>query len=244
MAVINTHASGTDKEYDNLMLKAQRFAEWKEWRSSAAMYQLAAQRQPTATAAYAPALIIYGMLGETEEVTELLTTALKAGIPPDSLFNAARKASIAISHLNQYEQFLLTARRCAPYLTRAINDRLLDYYSFRNDGPKMTEYAELMLPSDSLDSKHIPYLTTLAMGFIDMGRTQEAMFYFKEILRSDSDNLTALLYIGNYYAQTGDMQQAMPYLTRARKIRPSLYLNSLITDSVNTSDSIASANIL
>lgn len=232
LVVITSYA--TDKDYDTLMLKARRFADWKEWRSAAAMYQLAAQQQPTSPHAYAPAMIIYGMLGDTDEVSDLLTTALKAGIPPDSLFNAARSASIEISHLNLYEQFLLTARRCAPYLTRAINDRLLDYYTFRNDGPKMTEYAELMLPSDSIDNKQIPYLTRLALGYIDMGRTQEAMYYFQQILKNDPDNLNALLYLGNYYAQTGEMQQALPYLLRARTIRPSLYLNSIIPDSIHS----------
>lgn len=215
-------------KYEDLMTKAKRFADWKEWRSAAAMYQLAAKQDPSATEAYAPALIIYGMLDETDEVKELLTTALRSGIPPDSLFDATRSAAVKLAHLNRYEQFLLTARRSVPYLTRTINDRLLDYYAFRNDGAKMVEYAELMLTSDMPAKYQVPYLTRAAMGYIDMGRTTEAIHYFKQILDIDTKNLNALLYLGNFYAQSGDMNTALPYLTRAQEIRPSLYLAKLI----------------
>ena len=67
-------------------------------------------------------------------------------------------------------------------MTRALDNQLLQYYDFRNDGPMIEQYARRMLAPlpDSVE-----YLTLLARGLLLQGKIDQAAAVWQQILTLD-----------------------------------------------------------
>ena len=75
----------------------------------------------------------------------MIQEAMNYAVPLDTLLSDVRGVSLSTGSPDMYEQLLLKARDTYPYLARAFNIRLADYYQFRTNGPMMVEYARRLL---------------------------------------------------------------------------------------------------
>lgn len=220
-----TGARAEQTSYDVLATKAERFYNQKDWSSASAMYGMMLAQRPKDTAVYCKAITAAGMRNNVAEQNALLTQALKAKTPIDSLFSGVEKASFAIGQTDLYENFLLAARSSNPWMSRNIDSYLLKYYSFRRNGPKMVEYADIMLKGDP-DSETFGY--ALAQGMLNEGRIGEAMAQYRKILELHPDALEALLYLGNLEAATGNRSEGVKLLKKAYALRPTPHVAARI----------------
>ena len=217
-------------DFQTLALKARRFFDQKEWASASAMYSLMLDERPADSAIYGPAIVAAEAQADTAQAIALLDKSIDCHIPFDTIFQGVRSESFAIGRADIYEQFLLSAKSHAPWLTRSVDHALMRYYAFRCDGSRMVEYATIMLRGlpDSID-----FLSILASGYLLDGQTSKAIDTYRHILTIDHDNYNALLYLGNYYfSQAGTSPQAQSaareYLSRARAIRQAPYIDAMI----------------
>ena len=56
------------------------------------------------------------------------------------------------------------------------------------------------------------------------GDMDKAVEQWQAVLEISPDDYTTLLYLGNYYADTGDMDKARQYLSKAYGLRPTPYV--------------------
>ena len=149
---------------------------------------------------------------------------MHAGVGLDDVLEGVRTTTLALGRNELYCHFLLQTRRQLPYMSRAIDARLLDYYVFRCDAPRMVQYANIMLRGvpDSVE-----YLGILARGYLDQGMTERAVETYRRILELAPDNYDALLQIGLIMRET-DPAAARPYLSRANALRPTPYVTSIL----------------
>ncbi|MDE6826112.1 MAG: tetratricopeptide repeat protein [Paramuribaculum sp.] len=218
-------ARAEQTSYDVLATKAERFYNQKDWSSASAMYGMMLAQRPNDTGIYCKAITAAGMRNNSSEQTALLNQALKAKTPIDSLFSGVEKASFAIGQTNLYENFLMTARIANPWMSRNIDSYLLKYYTFRRNGPKMIEYADIMLKGDP-ESETFGY--ALAQGMLNEGRTEEAMAEYRKILEKNPDAIEALLYLGNLEIATGNRSEALQLLKKAYALRPTPHVAARI----------------
>lgn len=217
-------------DFQTLSLKARRFFDQKEWASASAMYSLMLDERPADSAIYGPAIVAAEAQADTAQAIALLDKSIDCHIPFDTIFHGVRSESFAIGRADIYEQFLLSAKSHAPWLTRSVDHALMQYYAFRCNGPRMVEYATIMLRGlpDSID-----FLSVLASGYLLDGQTGMAIDTYRRILTIDPENYTALLYLGNYYYSLSETSAqartaALEYLSRARAIRPAPYLDTML----------------
>ena len=197
----------------------------REYPSALAMYSVLAEREPHNTDAYTLAITSAQVLGDSTASTHLLEKAMHAGVGLDSVLEGVRTRTLALGRNELYCRFLLQTRRQMPYMSRAIDARLLDYYVFRCDAPRMVEYAGIMLRGVP-DS--VTYLRILARGYLDQGITDCALDTYRRILDIAPDDYDALLQTGLILRET-DPESARPYLSRANSLRPTPYLTSLLS---------------
>jgi len=225
--------TATATDYNTLSLKAERFYKQQEWASALAMYQLMLESQPQQADVYSRAIISATSLRDSSEVLELTNKAFEFHVPFDSIFQNVKAESFALGKTNLYEKYLLGIATHYPWLQRAIDGYLTDYYVFRHDGRKMIEYAKIMLeglPSDA------GFLSILARGYMLNGETELAIETWHNILETDPDNYNALLSLGNYYFELWQKSPSdkllrnntSEYLRRAYDIKPTPYISSIL----------------
>ncbi len=181
-------------DYEVIADKAARFFRHREWASASAMYELMLEQAPDVADTYSHAIIAASMRADTTDEMRLLGQAMQHSIPFDSVMSGVRKIALMSGNIDTYEHFLLNAQKSHPWLERAIDRFLLDYYCFRADGQKMVRYSRLLL--HGLPDNEA-FLSTLAQGQLLEGNVDSAMTTYRNILSLNPDNYEALLYIGN-----------------------------------------------
>lgn len=215
-------------DYNTTSIKAGRFFDDKEWASAQALYSLVIDSNPRADSAYVRAIVTSSLLNDSVMASHFLTEAMHAGLSFTRIMNGVREESFAIGEADVYVDFLLRSQKECPWLSRAIDDELLSYYHFRDNGKKTVCYAERMLAGlpDSVE-----YLSMLADGYCMEGDFTGAVEVWNKILDIAPDNYDTLLKLGNYYDLTGDRLQGRAYLDRAYEIYPTPFVASNIYDN-------------
>lgn len=211
--------------YETTALKAARFFEAREWASAQALYGLMLDERPDADSIYVNAIVASGMLGDSIASSHFLSGAMAAGLSFDRLMGGIRAVSFEVGAPAVYEAFLLRSQRDCPWLSRAIDSELLDYYLFRDNGPQSIVYARKLL-SGLPDSRL--YLGKLAEGYVLAADYDSAVSLWQEMLTLDPDDYDTLIDIGNYMAITGENDKAADYLRHAYSLHPTPYVGALL----------------
>lgn len=196
-----------------------------EWANASALYLLMLDEEPDSAETYSRAIVASAMMQDSAMTVDLLERAMAHAIAIDTVLTDVRQSAFLIGQADIYHDFLLRLRQAKPYIRRAIDTRLLDYYLFRNDGEKIIEYSQMML--QGLPDK-IQYLENLAHGYLLTGRNDEALATWGKILTQDPDNFDALVNIAGLYLTTDRPQEALPYLRHAHQINPTPYIAAQI----------------
>lgn len=206
-------------DYQTIAAKASRFFAQKEWASASAMYDLMLEQQPRNCETYGYAIVSAGMRNDTTYQMFLMNQSINAHVSFDSTFTCVKRVSFGLGNSVLYEKFLIRVKRQLPWLSRNIDNNLLDYYVFRNDAAMMIHYSRKMLnglPDD------IRYLTILADGLIMDGQFAEGMATYEKILALDPNNYNALVQLGIYYQMTAKSvaakRHALSFFERAHMI--------------------------
>lgn len=213
-------------DYKTTAAKADRFFDAGEWASAQALYSIMIDEQPKADSAYIKAIVAASAISDTVAASHFLTEAMKAGLSFTGLMNGVKSTAFAIGKANIYEEFLLRSQRDCPWLHRAIDAELLDYYSFRDNGARMIEYAEKMLVGLP---ESIEYLSLLADGYCLQADFDSAIEIWNKILGIKPDSYDTLLKIGNYYRIAGDEFQGQRYLAKAARLHPTPFVEDWLT---------------
>ena len=172
-------------------------------------------------------MVAHYMAADTTRAVTLVQTAMNYAVPLDSLLSDLREVSLSTGSSDMYENLLLRVREAYPYLARAFNIRLADYYQFRSNGPMMVEYARKLLATSP---DNIRYRRMLAEGYLLQGDNAAATREWTSILAQHPDDLATLLDLGSLYWVTGRRSEALPLLTRAYSLKPTPYLLHLIEE--------------
>lgn len=214
--------------YGRTERKAIRFRNDAEWLNASAMYSLLLEAKPHLAENYANAIISNAMLGDTLAVVNIMERSMTHNVPIDSVFADVQEISTRLGISYLYEELLIDSAQHFPWMQRGLNSYLLKYYTYRNNGPKMVEYARIML---SGMPESVEFMRLLAKGYLLSDNTEDAVTVWREILANHPDNLPTLLDLGNYYVTTGAMSKARPYLDLANRLNPTPYLADLLRDN-------------
>lgn len=217
-------------EYSRLSEKASRFMANREWLNASAMYTLMSAQRPDSVAVYARNITALDMAGQHERALEVFGAAFEHGLPLDSLLSTIQTESRNAGRGSIYPNMLLSARERYPWMARTFDLSLLDYYNFTDNAPKIVEYARRMLAGKPGDTR---FNALLARGYLLDGRPMMAVGVWQTILRTEPDNLDALLWTGNTLAALGKASEARPYLERAYQLRPTPYLEKILFPKKN-----------
>lgn len=227
--------------YSRLETKADRFFDQREWAQAAATYYQMIDIKPEVAATYGKAIVANAARGDTVAEMDLMMRALNAKIPFDSVLSRVKSTSFLIGRSNLYGDFLLRVKDEYPWMRRPIDNYLLRYYVYRNDGRKMMEYSRLMLQGAS---GNIGFLTSLAQGAMLCGDYDEAVRAYESIFAVSPSDYDTLVALGNYYYienQEAVSSSSVPlwsgpfadkargYLSRADSIRSTPYITSLLS---------------
>lgn len=204
--------------------RAARAYEAREWASAQALYQLVYDAKPDSALAYGRTIVASMMRGDSAVVPTTVERALTAQIPLDTVLRAVETASFSIGSGNVYPRVLHILSSSLPYLRRPLNSRLLEYYSFRCDGPQMIHYANILLQGLPDDAT---YLNALAWGYFYSGNIAMARHTLQRLVAAHPDNVRALLTLAETLAES-DPDTALTLLTRAYGIHPTPYLRAKI----------------
>lgn len=205
--------------------RSERAMHYGEWAQAAALTGLALDARPDSAALYARAIVADDMLGDTTRCDALLESAMAHGVALDSVVDAVRRDAFAIGQARIYDRFLTRTRRRMPWLSRAIDARLLDYYAMRGDGDRTVELATAMLRGLPDSTR---YLTLLARGYDMQGDPEAADNTRRRILDIDPDNLEALRALGCSLARQGHGDEARTILVRAQDLSPTPYIDKIL----------------
>lgn len=222
--IVAVGASGQDR-YERLAERAQRSFQWKEWSSAAAMYELMLKDRPQELQSYAHAIVANQMTSDTTATVDLMQRAMANGLGLGEVLEAVRTIDFSIYEGDRYGRYLYQLHGAMPWMRRALDHQLLDYYTMRNDGPKIVEFARAMLAGlpESTD-----YLASLAKGQLLSGQEDEAVATWRKIIELNPINYNALLELGNYYAIKGHKAEAIELLQRAQDLRPTPFVADLL----------------
>jgi tetratricopeptide (TPR) repeat protein len=225
-------AQNTD-DYQRTATKANRFFENREWLNANAMYWLMLDQRPREVSTYSHAIVSNIMAGDTVSMATLLEQSMTNNVPFDSLLFSVQNVSMQVGSSDLYEKVLLTSRQHFNWLARGIDAYLLKYYDFRNNGPKIIEYAKIMLNGmpESIEFKRL-----LARGYSLNNEMELAAQTWKSILQINPYEYDTLVDLGNYYEVIGQHATACSFLTRAYAIRKTPYLKSLLSPSNTKSE--------
>lgn len=216
-------ARGAD--YNVTLAKAARFFENKEWASASAMYDLLLDERPGTTNLYARAIVSAEMRRSVTDEMRLLENALHQALPFDSVMTHVKTVSLECGNIEAYRNFLINAQKEYPWLSRAIDRYLLEYYTFRRNGPMMVRYSSLILKGLPDD---VSVLGIKAKGYLYDNNPARAMDIYTIILEKDPSNFEALSALGIYSAHKGAKGLAREYLTRAEKIHSTPYIAEML----------------
>lgn len=208
-------------DYGQVARKATKYFGEGEWASAQALYELMLAERPDSLDSYAHAIVASALMADTLRMTDLLERSSAHGVGIYPLFERVRELSYATGHASVYGDFMSLAAREMPWLSRPVDAALLNYYLFRADGPMIVEYAGRMhrgLPRST------EYLAALAQGYMLCGDMEKAAEQWLAVLEISPDDYTSLLYLGNYYADTGDTERVRHYLSQAYELRPTPYV--------------------
>lgn len=208
----------------SVIAKAARAFDAGEWASAQALYGILSDRQPKSGFNYGRSIVASERLGDHSAATAMLERAMANSVPLDSVLVHVESESLALGDSKLYPTFLEDSRTAMPWLSRALDTRLLDYYTFRHDPEMMVEASRKMLRGlpDSTE-----YLSVLARGLMMLGRDSEAADTWRHILEIDPSNLDALLRLGNYLYASAPAE-ALELLKKANALSPSPYLQQRI----------------
>lgn len=212
--------------YSRLELKADRFFAQKEWAQASATYYQMLEQRPDVPATYGKAIVAGAVRGDTLAQMELMARAMRNKIPFDSVLSRVKSTSFELGRSNLYGDFLQLLRKGYPWMRRPIDNYLLRYYTYRNDGRRMMEYSTMMLQGAPAN---VDFLMTLGQGAMLCGKFEEGINAYERILAVNPENYDALLALGNYYYVTGNSVRALPYLQRAQAIRPTPHVQQIIS---------------
>ena len=205
--------------------RADRAFGFGEWAQAEALYELVLHERPDSAPVYARAIVAASLQPDTLRAVELLERAMAHGVALDSVTSGVRRAAMSCGHTAVYADFLKRTRRQMPYMARAIDARLLDYYEFRNDGPQIVRLATEMLRGLPDSAR---YLSALARGLTLCGDSDGAETAWRRVLDVDPDNVEALRALGLMLRAAGRAAEAHPLLERAQALSPSPYLEKLL----------------
>lgn len=213
------------EQYERLESKAERFFKYKEWASANAMYILMLEQKPECVSTYAKSIVVNIMAGDTVQALNLIPRAMKNNIHFDTLMKDVRNISFSIGRGELYEHFLIDIKDTYPWLTRVADNYLMKYYAFRQNGPELIRYAEMMLNGlpDNLN-----FLRMLAHGQMLIGQSDAALETWLRIYSLYPENYDTVLDIANYYDTISDIPEALKWMRRANNMHASPYIRSRI----------------
>lgn len=218
-------AAGAQSKYDNAKVKADRFFQYKEWGSAAAMCNLMIDERPELAEPYGRGIVAYEMLGDTLRPMQLLHRAMQYGVPLDSVLTGVQRQAYDVGRGSIYERFMLQAARENKWMERPLDAYLLRYYAMRRNGPQMVAYARKMLAGSP---RSTAFMLTLADGYMLTGRPELAAETWLRVLDIDPDNLDALLSLAEKARIDGDRLAALGYFSRAYKVKPTPHVAASI----------------
>lgn len=224
---LSTGSISAQAGYQTTAIKADRFFKYHEWASAQALYELMLAEKADADSVYVKAIVASSMLGQDDRAADLLTRAMTAGVSFSKLMAGVQDVSFALGKPEIYEAFLLRSQSDCPWLERAIDNELLDYYQFRDNGSRMAAYASKMLAGLPESTK---YMSMLARAYTLSGRFGDAVELWQTILQQQPDDYDTLLNLGNYLNITGEKAKALEYLKRAQAIRATPYVAGTINE--------------
>ena len=75
-------------------------------------------------------------------------------------------------------------------------------------------------------------MLALAQGQLLQGNYEGAVDTYRQLLAMHPYNYEALLYLGNYFKNNGQMEDALGYLRRAMSLKPTPYVAGMIREIV------------
>ncbi|MDE6136181.1 MAG: hypothetical protein K2F97_01750 [Muribaculaceae bacterium] len=216
-------ASGAD--YTLTERRAERNFAYGEWAQAEALYELMLDERPDTAPVYARAIVASTMMGDTLRCADLLERAMAHSVPLDSVVEGVRRAAFGAGRADAYVDFLQRTRLRMPWMARALDARLLDYYDKRSDGPEIVRLAGEMLRGLPDSTR---YLSLLARGHMLQGHGPEAEAAWCRILTLEPDNVDALRSLGLRLLATGRDAEGRPLLERAQALSPTPYIENML----------------
>lgn len=213
--------------YATMASRADRSFQWKEWSSAAAMYELMLRERPDDASLYVHAIVASQMIPDSAAAVDLVERAMSHDMGLDSVLAGVRRLDFSIGEGDRYGRFLYTLRNAMPWMARGLDNQLLLYYRFRNDGPNIEKYAKVML-AGLPDSEE--YLSQLAYAYMLQDKMADACSLWQRILTINPRNYEALLYLGNYLVNSGNTARGDSLLRQANDIRTTPYVTDKITN--------------
>lgn len=202
-------------------LRADRYFSQNEWPSASAFYTLLLEQDKECTDIFGKAIVSSLMIPDTAAVLRFTNDAIDRHVPFKSLFGTVKSESFSIGLENAYENYLILVKDNYAWMTRTVDNSLMEYYTFRKDGKNMIKYASIML--EGLPES-VNFLSILAQGYLLDGQTDKAVETYCKILDIDATNYDALLYLGNYYWNINDKATARTYFFKAYEIHPTPFV--------------------
>lgn len=218
-------------DYNRTASKAQRFFDNEEWASANAMYLLMLEQKPRVVSTYAHAVVAQVMAGDTVQALDMVPRSMDNEVPLDSLLSDVRNVSFSIGRGRLYEHYLLGIRRTYPWFARVADNYLMQYYSFRQNGPELIRYARTML-AGLPDSRN--FLRMLASGLLLNGETAEAIDIWLKVTKLYPDDYDTVLDLANCYDALGDRVEALRWMERALQLRRTPYVEARIAALTDT----------
>lgn len=220
---------------ESMREKADRYYKYEEWEAAVSAYQKVLADNPTDMRAYGRSTVICGMLGLPDKQVEILERTQSYGLPLIDLFAEVRKSAFEIGKPEILENFMLLVMERQPWLKRNIELRLLQYYDFRNDAPRMIALSDSLLAVNPRDPST---LRVKARGYMLEGNYGIAEKTYLQLLALRPDDFDAILNIGIiYYSEvetrklpstSPEAAEARKYLEKAFQMRPTEHLRQLI----------------
>ena len=215
----------TSQPDNSTAARAARFFSYREWINAGALYTMLLGDHPDNTLYCARAIVSAGMLGDTLQQTTLTNNALDAHIAVDSLLTAVERTSFSVGQTSLYEEYLLHTKSTSPWLARVIDGYLMRYYTYRRNPEGMIAYSKIML---SGNPESLPFLYTLAQGYLLSGQTDDAVGTYLKIVEIDPQSIDALLYLANYYDLIHDNSRALFFFEQASAINRTPFIDRAI----------------
>ncbi len=212
--------------YEQVRVRAHYLFERNDWIPAGALYTFLMHERPEVTDNYGRAVVAAYAANDTLRPMDILTSALSAHIPLDSVLSKVETYAFAKSRAGLYERFMLQASRQFPWLERPVQPYLLRYFSSRRNGPQMIHYSRILLnglPGD------VGFLTTLADGYMIDNQYDKAVETWLAIIETHPDNYLALINLATFHDQSGRPDEALPYFRRAAALRPTPYIDGRIS---------------